>query len=343
MRKNKVYKLKKGHRTTCCCCREKISDKFYVHQESNYCYSCLKKNNLFVCDSCSSVKTTKNRQVIGQLSICGKCYRDKLNETVRDYYYKPTTKFFGKDFRYFGIELEVAYIKDCNDYSMELNEKAFQLDHYIKEWAYLKYDGSIENCGYEGFEIVTHALTLPWIKKELYDKFQYIWDLSQDNFRSFSVKSCGMHVHVNKSSVSSQCLFNLLRLFKSDPEFLRIIGSRRKSEMSRWSPVCNNDDEYLNRIAKSKRDDFRGAINLYHDKTVEFRLFRGTLNPKGFMKNIEFVQSILEFCDYNKLSALCNFENYVEFLKERKEFYPLILDFIERKIREGKIFKKKKE
>jgi hypothetical protein len=40
----------------------------------------------------------------------------------------------------------------------------------------------------------------------------------------------------------------------------------------------------------------RVAVNLSNEKTIEFRIFRGTINPKHILRNIEFCDAICDFC-----------------------------------------------
>ncbi len=56
------------------------------------------------------------------------------------------------------------------------------------------------------------------------------------------------------------------------------------------------------------------AVNLKNAKTVEIRLFKGTLNCESFRMNLEFCEALLGFCNSIEVSK-CNIVEFQKYLK----------------------------
>ena len=70
----------------------------------------------------------------------------------------------------------------------------------------------------------------------------------------------------------------------------------------------------------------RQAVNLTNEKTIEFRIFRGTVNPKHILRNIEFCDAICDFC-YPASRPLGDVNNKIKFLsfvEQNKKRWPLL-------------------
>ena len=112
--------------------------------------------------------------------------------------------------------------------------------------------------------------------------------------------------------------------------------SRRKMEnISRWaekpSVECLNTDtenELVDKIKSYKSQGRYKAINLQNDNTIEFRLFRGTLNINTFMASLQFTIAITKFVKEIKLKDVftvkwsdifvsADFKELKEYLRKR--------------------------
>ena len=251
---------------------------FVLHKGSQYCSECA-VDSLVACSDCG--------QMIWENDRCPKCR--SLNG-VHEYRYKPVPNFYGKSGPYFGIELEVA-IKDGNK---DVCIEAQKLSKQIRGWAYLKHDGSIS---YPGFEIVTHPMSTGWIAHN-HKTFDQIFDLKNQGF--FSPETCGMHIHVSKNDIPEKQIRKILQFFycsEKNKNFIIAISERGLREFTRWAAFSSYDNFDLDYLSKNKSGGNRGAINLGSPGTpsIEFRIFRGTLNKATFFKNIEFIQALLLF------------------------------------------------
>jgi len=92
--------------------------------------------------------------------------------------------------------------------------------------------------------------------------------------------------------------------------------------LNKWAALGDeNSDEIVYKVKNAKKD--KGghsrytAINICNTNTIEIRIFRGTLAPGSFFKNIEFCAALFEFTRDNKNTDLNNFK---QFIQNRAEF-----------------------
>lgn len=217
-------------------------------------------------------------------------YQNDEKKYIKSYNYIPEKFYFhhtedeNTDQFYLGVELEV-------DDGGEDESKAKSICDILNcdgENIYCKHDGSL----FKGFEIVTHPSTLKYHKKMKYEEaFLY---LINNNYRSHDTKTCGLHVHINRSYFGVKKLeidlniSKLLYLFEKYWDKIEQIARRPSNSYARRF-MLEDDESPIDLYAKSKASDKYGAINLQHKDTVEIRIFRGTLNYNTFISTLEFV------------------------------------------------------
>ena len=188
-----------------------------------------------------------------------------------------------------GLELEME-IKDnyCRD------ERAGILLEGIGEYndslyALCEEDGSLEH----GFEMVTaytgldvHAKQLEFFKSGLRGAISH----DSDN--------CGLHVHICKADMSTLHGAKMI-LFINDQANQRLIKAIARRDDSSYAKFKNKqgDKQWLKSAmgCESKRSQLRNlnhdryeALNFKNDKTIEFRLFKGSLVYETIMSCLEF-------------------------------------------------------
>ena len=94
-----------------------------------------------------------------ELSYCSDCYRLVNRKDIRDYYYKPTPRFFGDPPRYYGVEPEIDGGGESSYKARQLLDLANTEDELI----YIKRDGSLD----EGLEIVTYPMSLDYHRSRI--------------------------------------------------------------------------------------------------------------------------------------------------------------------------------
>jgi hypothetical protein len=247
--------------------------------------------------------------------------------TINSYSYKPKPIFNickgeNDNSLFFGLELEIE-----NDENKVKNAQAAQkiTDILSNDIVYMKTDGSLSN----GFEIVTHPMTFAYIKS-IQVTFNLMLDYLRNNgFRSYNSTTCGMHIHISKENFTTWQLFRFMSFFNDNKQFIVKLSQRDESKLRKWASLSDdNKDELVHKTisVKKGKDNFSrySAINLCNDKTIEIRIFRGTLAQGSFFKNIEFCQSLFEYTRDNSIVTLQGFKEYIANKKEFKNLAQFI-------------------
>jgi hypothetical protein len=248
-----------------------------------------------------------------------------ISGKINSYSYKPEPFFYSlkneKNPVYFGLELEVE--NETDDIS---NRKAsIEIDNIFGSPLYMKTDGSLSN----GFEIVSHPLSFDYInsKKETFEKM--LTFLSDNGFRSYNSRTCGMHIHISKSSFTTWQLYRFMEFFQKNRDFIVRLSQRELANLNKWAALSDDNTEAIVYKAKSAKLNKGGisrysAINICNSHTVEIRIFRGTLAPGSFFKNIEFCAALFEFTRDNLSTDIANFKTFVQNKPEFKNLAKFI-------------------
>tara|TARA_R110002020_G_scaffold139307_2_gene310133 strand:+ start:3608 stop:4867 length:1260 start_codon:yes stop_codon:yes gene_type:complete len=243
----------------------------------------------------------------------------------------------------YGVELEVEYKGDHYSNKTEHAQTIMDVadDSIASEFLFCMQDGSLE----DGFEIGTMPFTERFYKQVLYRKRGFrdiLSHLKSMDYRSYNTRNCGMHVHINRQSFSDTHLYKFQRFFYLNPGFIRFISRRRDSRMEQWCQV----------YGISKRDNIKAmyrkhtrkflAVHLTNKKTVEVRIFRGTLSHKAFCRNMEFVFAVKEFTklvsineytpyvtDVTKQRYKGDYTDFFIWLKNQDNRYPNLVHFLD--------------
>jgi hypothetical protein len=220
---------------------------------------------------------------------------------------KETTKALHST--YLGVELELeGYGEDSNPH-LEL----------IKNHAIFKRDGSLSN----GVEICTAPSTLG-IHKEAFKPF---FDSLTETSRLAATTSCGMHVHVDKRTMSTLHIANLHIFMNTDTneEAIVNIAGRPQNQFCRVAQASYYDFTE----GRSLRDRNRYArINHQNQNTIEFRLFASTTSFEDFCKRLEFTQAVVDYTLPMSagipVSEIPKWDNFKSFVETRRKQYPTL-------------------
>lgn len=246
----------------------------------------------------------------------------------------------------FGFELEVQRERDCTISCEELSN-ILQLE--FDDLFVYERDGSIG----DGVEIISQPMTWDWFQANLFQFKRLLNILVEKKFRSHNGGDCGLHIHVGKNCLGlseeeredlEELQFTNIAIERKqkDKEMKTIINiqfilerfqkeiyafSRRKNNdfaapLTRLE-VLSNGMEVIQReqIENLTKEGLRGTtsrymnLNLHNKKTIEFRMFRGTLLWTTFYSSINMIKNIVDMAKISrnlitfKAIALSNLTN----------------------------------
>ena len=250
---------------------------------------------------------------------------------------------------YLGVELEVECREDADP-----TEPAQQAKTLLDpKRVILKHDGSLRN----GFEIVSGPAPLWFHQKELWGPF-FEWQAKEKALLSHNAPSgtCGLHVHVSRAPLTQLQIGKMVQ-FLHAPEnnaFVRYMAGRPSSSRyadylapKRVRPILGQNGKPLKRGGPKQKPAFRvreeagvnvlgraaryTALNLQNEATVEFRLFRGTLNPGTFFARLEFCHALVKY-SAPSVSGLCDTtaDKFTKWLMvDRRKVYPNLVNYLD--------------
>ncbi len=317
----------------------------YVPEDQSYftghdypiCSDCY-ESNYGTCDNCNEVEHYDNLIYLDRRdeTLCVSCYHDCGCGSIQDYSYKPPPKYrhFNQNTNqtvfsrqpgnrlYLGFELEVESRSGSPD-SVAGN----LIEDYDdgENLFYCKHDGSLDN----GFEIVSHPLTLRAHKVQDYSYM--LQSLKQAGCRSHDVDTCGLHVHVSRSFFTPSEMVKLGLFVYFNKSRLETFARRTESSYAKFKPVPKHDLQ-----SAGYSENRYEAINFENRSTIEFRLFKGTLNFETFVATLEFCDAVSRFV---KTVSACliakdgGFDLFKTFLKKdgNRKLYKNLLTYLESK------------
>lgn len=287
---------------------EQISDS-WVQNPNCLCVDCMSiRNEDYRVEGCGC----------GECVWC--CLREDWVTPIRNYSYKPCPHFnvSPKDSEteqfFLGVEIE------AEGQQADAVARAFSL--MVRPDMYLKHDSSVR-----GFEIVSHPRSLlSWQEHEAVLRERMDW-LRGMNWRSWDAHrdghAVGMHVHVSKnalfspattlvegrnrrlgnevSDLSSRHVYMLLQMVYGNREMMKAVvgrdtgyGSLDPETLTQGSRLGMVD--VVKGLRYGSRPDVRStAINLRPSGTIEFRMYRGSLNTDRILANIELTHALVEY------------------------------------------------
>lgn len=227
-----------------------------------------------------------------------------------DYRYQSNTQI-----KYLGIELEVEPKIDYNTCA------ECTIDN-LGDKAYCKSDSSVH-----GYEIVTHPVTYEYAKSMPWR--DTLKDMRKRGTTSYKSGRCGVHIHVNKLALNKFQWASVIMFMDMYKREVKAISQRTTATLDRWSkikgvrhyfsPTGANKSNSLVDLIKYGRlhsSERYSAINTQPNRTIEFRLFRGTTKYESFIAYIEFVDCLTEFV--KQYSTTLILSEYLEYQRDMR-------------------------
>lgn len=327
---------KKDYITKCKECGEiEITSEMKLSFNGNgyICMSCFNKN-YFSCHKCGKTYKKEDIHTFEGRKYCLNCYDEVVSRNlIREYSYSPNFEFKKMNWEntlYLGIELEVQRKTGSNSIiSCARKLKDFLFSEKTDNLFYFKKDGSV----HDGFEIVSQPMTLQYIHKNI--KFNKIFDFMQKNgFQSEESGACGLHIHVSKDFFEDNDIIKMRLFFAKNKEKLYAF-SRRKGVGDNYCQFEQSNKEYLKSIINDMSTSGRyWALNTNSSKeTIEFRLFRGTLDYMKFISAIQFADAISNFVKVHGLTCFLygeqkyknnSWELFIDWAKQQNQYNELV-------------------
>ena len=250
-----------------------------MRNDRRLCGSCFDHCGYTLCEPCDYVVPDDDWD--GDEDRCVTCARGSVGAVIKEWNFDPmkVLKFMGTPpgDLFSGVELEIdtqMVPGDRNDVA------AVCLKRLGNDFAIAKRDGSIQ-----GFEVVSAPASMA----VHYERWPKLFDKVPRGLRSWDGDNCGMHVHMSRNALTPLTI-QKMKYFLSHPgnnSFITLIAGRSSNRYCQKQgikpEIYNRSDRYV-------------ALNLLNAKTVEYRIFRGTLKKGTFFKNLEFCYALPLFC-----------------------------------------------
>ena len=235
-----------------------------------------------------------------------------------------------KSFLYLGVELEV----ECPD--GDRHDVASEILSKHSDSLMLKDDGSLN----EGFEMVTGPYALEEHKK--------IWGeivktAIGAGARSWGYKTTGLHIHLSRAFFTPLVLGKLLVFMNSEETRKQIVRlAQRESpdyaamEKKKHTDIYNYRHDYRTG-ARRRTSEMIGsgnryeALNLTPDRTVEMRIFKGTLHEGHILANLEFAHAAAYWSTECSIQDSENWASFWRYVTNHRKLYANLIKYMARK------------
>ena len=227
--------------------------------------------------------------------IHGAHFNDNIIQDYKKTELPPVSS--GKKDYYIGIELEMEKEDSTLNERGEIIVKILNEsnDNFITlvEW---KKDSSLE-CG---VEMVTAPISLDIFKDRI---IPIVEKLHENGFTSEKGGRCGNHIHISKNVFSEEEQSRLVLIYAKFEKQIKVL-SRRGTNNRYCRDVLENfgslEVENSLKIASDQKNKSKcTAINFSNTNTIEFRVFRGTMNTNKLIANIQLVQLLADWSRKN--------------------------------------------
>lgn len=321
---------------TCANCTERFIQNIGNGCSScHYCGTCIERGVVdhYNCSSCGSCRDAGDRLCdnCGDYECCASfncrgedCYRcddccvcENKNSHIKSYNCKDYPQSIPpydtkQNFLYLGVECETEVQEDKSIETIaETIHKEFEDEILMKE------DGSLQN----GIELVTGPYSLE-AHKGLWPRL--CKTALAAGLRSWKHASTGIHVHLSRKFLTPLDIGKILVFINSDHEYtskqIRRLAGRGANS------YCTIEKKQLTDVYKS--ENRYEAVNLQNNKTIEIRIFKGTLNPNHILADIEFCHALAYYVKEVSTADIEHWGLFWEYIIKQKKLYSHLIEFM---------------
>ena len=265
------------------------------------CESC-RRNNYFECEQCGNMEHISNKEETNY-NLCKTCQK---REFILPYHRLAPPLKFNKMKRdeplFLGVELEVDEGGERNDNVKKVMSIMNKQDDLF---VYCMRDGSLNN----GFEIITQPATLKAHSSRRADYEQCFNKLVSLGYLSHDTSTCGIHVHFNRDYFADNEELNITKLLYLVNKFwdeIVIFSRRNERRLDRYAKkIPTSAERYIRQTNKSHEHEHHYySVNLSNENTIEFRMFKGSLNVETFFAILQFVRNLVFVAKNNTIEEL---------------------------------------
>jgi hypothetical protein len=268
-----------------------------------------------------------------------KCACRARNVGLHNWDYKPRWVFYlgEKERREFdtlftGLEIEMAIptVSLVDTCAHLINKEAF---------FYAVHDGSIGDHGRQG-HMGLELVTMPFSRDHWYEQMQaslaeMLDKIKVNRCRAWDTTTCGFHVHLSRRSFTPARLYKFLSLFMGNISFTLDAAQRKEDEWFEQYSSLRAEGvtkphlirKALDRIEPRRRARYVG-INTTNKRTVEMRVFKGSLKLATIEKNIELCWAAYDWSQVASLRAP-TLGSFLSFVESEKDIYPHLHNFLD--------------
>lgn len=260
-------------------------------------FPCINEEGDQFCDDCFEELYNYCTECGNLYELTRPCSCLRYNVLPWDSSVRPV--FYGQGGPYYGTELETEGL-GRRTIGEELGEELYMI-----------HDGCCD------IEITGHPMT--------WDHMQKVWEpvleLRKKGLKSWNTSSCGIHIHIDKDHLSALDIYKILLFLQNNESAVCEFGRKRANILDEYSRWTDFEGKAYRARCKCNRDDNRyQALNM-EGPTVEFRYFRGSLNPVTFWAFHEHVKSLVEYVKVHGMKDMI-WHKYKAWVRDNKKYYP---------------------
>lgn len=196
------------------------------------------------------------------------------------------------------------------------------------DFCIIKHDGSLSGTrepeagekirrgGDFGFEIVSAPCDIA-THRERWPRLETMPDYKE--LRAWDVGTCGLHIHVSRAPMTPLqiCRISYMINHPKLKGFIQVVAGRCAARYNKFIP------KKMTEGLQPDKDKYT-AINVKHSGTIEFRIFRGTVNARHIIRNLEFVEAVVRYCHPGdrSLRDLSDADKFIQFTSANRKQWP---------------------
>ena len=282
------------------------------------CQECMEELVIY-CSECEQLVMVDDTEEFMNEHVCYTCsenIRQNL-KYISVYERKPIPNFHSLPKElcqpYYGWELEIDRKEKISDSEIEKHAEYIhdtangtELSDFEK-YCYLKFDGSIKN----GMEIISHPCTYNFHIQEM-KLSEILYEAEQLGYSSHDVGTCGLHIHISRTAFGSTLekqelnIAKLLLFFETNWQNIVKFSRRSRTSITEYCDRygLKEGEKPQQLLEKAKQSGRFFAINLKNEKTIEIRIFRGTLKLETFVSSLQFTHLITNLVSNMKVQQV---------------------------------------